>query len=315
MSDFLDRIKRLFAPRPRPPAEPIGEATTDRPPPRSVDATPIEAVPTRAPIAEPTRAPVAEPTREPIPTPTRETIAEPIRERADLDELAEVRAALEAVAETQVSAPEPESEVVPPAAREPIPEPLFPQTPTAATVSGPADSTPEDAVEAPMLADTAEAEALAEVPEAAETAAAAAAPPTAVGRAGEALVLTLGSPPLTFTVTKTSATLGRGQENTIRLDDLSVSRRHARIAYRQGGYWLSDLGSMGGTWVNGTRLAAPRRLAFGEVIDIGLLRLTVGFAGGPAQAEESKIEKTVKPQINRSAKPRSEIAGQARRRR
>lgn len=307
MSDFLDRIKRLFAPRPRPPAEPIGEATTDRPPPRSVDATPIEAAPTREPIAEPIR--------EPIPAPTRETIAEPIRERADLDELAEVRAALEAVAERPVSAPAPEPEVVPPAAREPTPEPLFPQTPMASTTFERADTTPEDAVEAPALADTAEAEAPAEVSEAAEPAAAVAAPPTAVGRVGEALVLTLGSPPLTFTVTKTSATLGRGQENTIRLDDLSVSRRHARIAYRQGGYWLSDLGSMGGTWVNGTRLAAPRRLVFGEVIDIGLLRLTVGFAGGPAKAEESKIEKTAKPQINRSAKPRSEIAGPARRRR
>src|SRR2546430_11800005 len=35
---------------------------------------------------------------------------------------------------------------------------------------------------------------------------------------------------------------GRGPENTIRLEDLSVSRRHARITYRQGTYWLSDLG-------------------------------------------------------------------------
>ena len=104
-------------------------------------------------------------------------------------------------------------------------------------------------------------------------------PNPAPDRVGDALVLTLATPPATFAVAKASATIGRGQENTIRLDDLSVSRRHARIAYRQGGYWLSDLGSMGGTWVDGTRLNAPRRIAAGEVIDIGLCRLTVSFTG------------------------------------
>jgi hypothetical protein len=115
-----------------------------------------------------------------------------------------------------------------------------------------------------------------------------AAPGAVSGRVGDALVLTLATPAATFTVAKASATIGRGQENTIRLDDLSVSRRHARIAYRQGGYWLSDLGSMGGTWVDGTRLNAPRRIAAGEVIDIGLCRLTVSFAVDPLRTETKK---------------------------
>jgi hypothetical protein len=79
----------------------------------------------------------------------------------------------------------------------------------------------------------------------------------------------------TFHVTKTGATIGRGPESTIQLADLSVSRKHARIAYRQGAYWLSDLGSMGGTWVDGTKLAAPRRVATGQTIDIGVCRLRV----------------------------------------
>ncbi|HEY9325395.1 MAG TPA: FHA domain-containing protein, partial [Candidatus Limnocylindria bacterium] len=78
-----------------------------------------------------------------------------------------------------------------------------------------------------------------------------------------------------------------GQENTIRLDDLSVSRRHARIAYKQGGYWLSDTGSMGGTWVDGTRLNAPYRIGAGQIIDIGLCRLTASFAAGAAGADKS----------------------------
>jgi pSer/pThr/pTyr-binding forkhead associated (FHA) protein len=97
----------------------------------------------------------------------------------------------------------------------------------------------------------------------------------------------------TFQVTKSGATIGRGPESTIQLDDLSVSRKHARIAYRQGAYWLSDLGSMGGTWIDGTKLAAPRRVAAGQTIDIGVCRLVVvaavedektGAAKGPSNA-------------------------------
>jgi hypothetical protein len=97
----------------------------------------------------------------------------------------------------------------------------------------------------------------------------------------------------TFHVTKTGATIGRGPESTIQLADLSVSRKHARIAYRHGAYWLSDLGSMGGTWVDGTKLAAPRRVATGQTIDIGVCRLRVvaaaegektGAAKGPSNA-------------------------------
>jgi hypothetical protein len=79
----------------------------------------------------------------------------------------------------------------------------------------------------------------------------------------------------TFEVMKSGATIGRGPESTIQLADLSVSRKHAKITYKQGAYWLSDLGSMGGTWIDGTKLAAPRRVATGQTIDIGLCRLTV----------------------------------------
>jgi pSer/pThr/pTyr-binding forkhead associated (FHA) protein len=95
-----------------------------------------------------------------------------------------------------------------------------------------------------------------------------------------------------FEVTKSGATIGRGPESTIQLADLSVSRKHARIAYRQGAYWLSDLGSMGGTWVDGSKLAAPRRVATGQTIDIGVCRLTVISAG----AEEEPAAARTTPQ-------------------
>lgn len=91
-----------------------------------------------------------------------------------------------------------------------------------------------------------------------------------------------------FEVMKSSATIGRGPESTIQLADLSVSRKHAKITYKQGAYWLSDLGSMGGTWIDGSKLAAPRRVATGQIIDIGLCRLSVLSAG--ADEESSAAE-------------------------
>jgi hypothetical protein len=230
-------------------------------------------------LLEPRTPPSAERIEQPSaerPPPQAEAIPSPVESAPPRDDLAEVQAALQAVNQ----APDPTPT--------PAPAPtvlLFPEA-------------IEEVAEPPVV-EAPDAEApVAEVPPVQASA-------PAAERVGDALVLTLGAPsPLTFTLAKTSANLGRGQENTIRLDDLSVSRRHARIAYRQGGYWLSDLGSMGGTWVNGTRLAAPRRIAAGEVIDIGLYRLTVSFAGGPAKAGTKKS----------ASKPQSEIAAQARRR-
>ncbi|MDP9251435.1 MAG: FHA domain-containing protein, partial [Chloroflexota bacterium] len=67
---------------------------------------------------------------------------------------------------------------------------------------------------------------------------------------------------------------------------------------------LSDLGSMGGTWVDGTRLSAPHRVTAGEVIDIGLCRLTVSSAGAAAKTETKK----------NAAQPLSELAESRRRR-
>ena len=45
-------------------------------------------------------------------------------------------------------------------------------------------------------------------------------------------------------------TIGRDRENDIVLDSDSVSRRHARVEYREGAIFLADLDSTNGTYVN-----------------------------------------------------------------
>ena len=67
-------------------------------------------------------------------------------------------------------------------------------------------------------------------------------------------------------------TLGRGDENDVRLFDETASRRHAVLARVDGRVVLEDLGSGNGTKVNGTRV--PRAiLCDGDIIAIGGVRL------------------------------------------
>ena len=262
---FFESLKRLFEPRARPPTGTVGAPTADRPPPP--EPTLRQPEPPPPPRSEPVVPTVIRTDELPVEDEAEEIVEE-------TSDVSEVRALLEAVAEEPEPEPEPAESVE---SVESVAEPPAPNLSPEPTPTLFEEST----------------EAVVDVPTAAPQ------------QVGDALVLTLATPPATFTVAKAAATIGRGQENTIRLDDLSVSRRHARIAYKQGGYWLSDTGSMGGTWVDGTRLNAPYRIAAGQLIDIGLCRLTASFAAG---AERADKKETV-------GKPRSEIAGQVRRRR
>jgi len=64
--------------------------------------------------------------------------------------------------------------------------------------------------------------------------------------------------------------LGREGENDLALvRDEFTSSRHARIEPRRDGVWVEDIGSTNGTFVNGIRLTAPRKLSPGDVIRVG----------------------------------------------
>ena len=64
--------------------------------------------------------------------------------------------------------------------------------------------------------------------------------------------------------------VGREGENDIPLvrDEFS-SGRHARFEPRRDGVWVEDIGSTNGTYVNGVRLTAPRKLSSGDVVRVG----------------------------------------------
>jgi DNA-binding NtrC family response regulator len=70
-------------------------------------------------------------------------------------------------------------------------------------------------------------------------------------------------------LTPGSWVFGRAEEADIRVEDTSVSRRHARLDFDGGNAELHDLGSHNGTRVNGARLDGSRRIITGDVISLG----------------------------------------------
>ena len=66
---------------------------------------------------------------------------------------------------------------------------------------------------------------------------------------------------------------GRDDAAQVRIDDASVSRRHARLVVRGASATLEDLGSKNGTFVNGDRIAGPLGLSDGDQVRVGRARL------------------------------------------
>src|SRR5258708_29555391 len=62
--------------------------------------------------------------------------------------------------------------------------------------------------------------------------------------------------------------VGRHPGCDIRVPDETVSRRHARIIVEDSGYFIEDLGSRNGTYLNGRRATAPERLCHLDTISI-----------------------------------------------
>lgn len=96
----------------------------------------------------------------------------------------------------------------------------------------------------------------------------------APARRGHAmLLLETSAGPQPIPVESTTATLGRGLGNDIILEDTRVSRHHAQLRYKARRFWLTDLNSTNGTFVNGARVTETA-LRDGDVVSLGGLELT-----------------------------------------
>jgi arylamine N-acetyltransferase len=94
--------------------------------------------------------------------------------------------------------------------------------------------------------------------------------------------------------------LGRGVDADLVLLDPTVSRRHALVRHFADHDEIEDLGSTGGTRVNGRPIAEPVRLVSGDVVQLARVQLRyvnddqpaglLDLGGEPVTAETSPVE-------------------------
>lgn len=77
-----------------------------------------------------------------------------------------------------------------------------------------------------------------------------------------------------FPVTTCEASIGRGRGCEIHLPLRTVSRQHAVLVYRGGGFQIRDTRSKGGVRINGKDTGGVSPLRFGDIIELGGIFLT-----------------------------------------
>ena len=97
---------------------------------------------------------------------------------------------------------------------------------------------------------------------------------------GQALLLVKHGPNAgsTFLLEREVTTAGRHPDSDVFLDDVTVSRTHAEVRRREAAWFVHDLGSLNGTYVNRERVDIAK-LASGDELQIGKFKL-VFFAAG-----------------------------------
>lgn len=71
------------------------------------------------------------------------------------------------------------------------------------------------------------------------------------------------------------STVGRHPDNTVHVADASTSASHAEIRLSGTDWWIVDLESTNGTFVNGSRLDQPARIRPGDVVQFGRVQMEV----------------------------------------
>lgn len=76
-------------------------------------------------------------------------------------------------------------------------------------------------------------------------------------------------------VTKTPYCVGRSSDNDFAVANTSVSSRHAEFLFVGDGFWVRDVGSTNGTFLNGRRISSPQPLRDGDTLQFGTARFVV----------------------------------------
>ena len=90
------------------------------------------------------------------------------------------------------------------------------------------------------------------------------------GRAAHQLLVTAGALSGTrITLGEAMITIGRAEDSTLVITDDYASARHARLVPRSGQWFVEDLGSTNGTYLDRAKVTGPTPVPLGVPIRIG----------------------------------------------
>jgi hypothetical protein len=75
----------------------------------------------------------------------------------------------------------------------------------------------------------------------------------------------------TYRFNTTRITIGRDPACECRLDDKTISGRHAKLLYQMEQWWIEDLGSTNGTFLNQDQVKSPLVITTGDQLRFGQL--------------------------------------------
>ncbi|MFI5840994.1 FHA domain-containing protein [Catenuloplanes sp. NPDC051500] len=90
------------------------------------------------------------------------------------------------------------------------------------------------------------------------------------GRSARQMVVTAGQLAGTrITLSEAPITIGRAEDSTLVITDDYASARHARLMPRDGQWFLEDMGSTNGTYLDRAKVTGPTPVPLGVPIKIG----------------------------------------------
>ena len=72
-----------------------------------------------------------------------------------------------------------------------------------------------------------------------------------------------------YLIAESARSIGRDGANDLVVDDEEMSARHAAITFREDGFWVEDLESTNGTFLNGERIEVASRLQDEDLLKMG----------------------------------------------
>lgn len=92
----------------------------------------------------------------------------------------------------------------------------------------------------------------------------------------------------TFQFTTSEVYIGRDPASECRVDDTTISARHARLAFHHGQWWAEDLHSRNGTLLNSVPVTRAVVLTSGDCLQCGACHFSVNIGSHPELLEQEE---------------------------